>query len=629
MGKSFRSELALLNATFEWACKANIDELARQIALSKSTPLVTVGSGGSLSSCYFACNLHQATGKLAKAMTPLELLSSKSVINAASLLFLSAGGKNTDILTCFKNSIKEEPIRLIALVLSLNSPLKKLTEEYTASQVVDYKNPAGKDGFLATNSLLAFFVLLYRGYNLGPIPTDLNITQGFHNEIRGFLAKINRNFTYQVLFDYISQPVAIDIESKFSEAALGNVIYADYRNFGHGRHHWLAKRAENTCLIALITPDIKDLAEKTLKLIPPNIPILRIESKTQGLFAAIQLLVKSFYLANAVGEMQQLDPGKPGVPEFGRKLYHLKYSSVLKKDVNENLKVAIQRKLNDKSFYSLNEEEINKWSTAYTEYKKKISQTAFGGIIFDYDGTLCESKNRFTGISDEMALLLNKLLHNKILVGIATGRGKSIRADLQKVIDLKYQSNLFIGYYNGGEIGELANNDIPKIITNEHVHKALKDLNKLLSKRFPELKPEAKKFQLTIEFNRSLNVDIKNEVVEFVRTISTGNILCVESTHSIDLIVKPEVSKLNVVRYCSQLLAGTKYEEILCIGDKGRFPGNDFELLSHKLSLSVDETSSDISTCWNFSPPGLRQIDSTLFYMNNIGLHKNHFTMNL
>ena len=50
---------------------------------------------------------------------------------------------------------------------------------------------------------------------------------------------------------------ASDLESKFTEAAIGNVQTADYRHFAHGRHHWLAKRGNETGVLALITPSIK------------------------------------------------------------------------------------------------------------------------------------------------------------------------------------------------------------------------------------------------------------------------------------------------------------------------------------------------------------------------------------
>jgi hypothetical protein len=59
---------------------------------------------------------------------------------------------------------------------------------------------------------------------------------------------------------------------------------------------------------------------------------------------------------------------------------------------------------------------------------------------------------------------------------------------------------------------------------------------------------------------------------------------------------------------------------VLCIGDRGRWPGNDFALLQEPYSLSVDEVSPDPNTCWNLAPPGHRGIQVTLDYLQSLEL---------
>jgi len=61
------------------------------------------------------------------------------------------------------------------------------------------------------------------------------------------------------------------------------------------------------------------------------------------------------------------------------------------------------------------------------------------------------------------------------------------------------------------------------------------------------------------------------------------------------------VSKLNLFKKMRKEIL-PEYE-ILCIGDRGKWPGNDFELLDTNYSLSVDETSQNSSNCWNFLSP--------------------------
>ena len=54
---------------------------------------------------------------------------------------------------------------------------------------------------------------------------------------------------------------AIDLESKLTEAALMPVQVADFRNFAHGRHHWLAKRGGETAVLALVCESDAEVAD--------------------------------------------------------------------------------------------------------------------------------------------------------------------------------------------------------------------------------------------------------------------------------------------------------------------------------------------------------------------------------
>ena len=57
-----------------------------------------------------------------------------------------------------------------------------------------------------------------------------------------------------VLYDPSCRSIATDMESRFSEAALGSIKTSDMRNFAHGRHHWIAKREAASAVIILSNP---------------------------------------------------------------------------------------------------------------------------------------------------------------------------------------------------------------------------------------------------------------------------------------------------------------------------------------------------------------------------------------
>ena len=97
--------------------------------------------------------------------------------------------------------------------------------------------------------------------------------------------------------------------------------------------------------------------------------------------------------------------------------------------------------------------------------------------------------------------------------------------------------------------------------------------------------------------------------------LANGRVRPVLSTHSIDVLA-PGVTKLAVV---DRVAAGLKAEvSVLCIGDRGEWPGNDYELLRQPFSLSVDEPSPAVDAGWNLAPPGVRGATATAYYLDRM-----------
>jgi hydroxymethylpyrimidine pyrophosphatase-like HAD family hydrolase len=525
-----------------------------------------------------------------------------------------------------------EPNKIYNLCMSANSPLAKLAEKNSISYNFEFSNPAGKDGFLATNSLIGFFAVLYKTFNtLGCSLSPIIFDDNFLARLDLFINKVTPDFTFTVLYGGWGQPVAVDIESKLAEAALADVLLSDYRNFGHGRHHWFDKRAGSAAIVAIISPEEEKLAYKTLSLLPTNIPVLVIDSKACDASCSIELLIKSFYFISRLGQIQGIDPGRPGVPEFGSKLYHLNYQkfySPTNKSVTENAKIAIARKADVPSFDSLNQKDKAFWLNAYNEFISKLKSVEFGAIVFDYDGTLCSSANRYIGIDDETAKYLNSFLKQGIIIGIATGRGKSVRENLQKVIPRKYWSQVIIGYYNCGDFGLLSENNLPnKDLT--HNPTLVFIFNELKQRKFVcEIVPELKPHQIVIEIkDKSEWNKVRISIIQFIISLNQSNIQILESSHSMDIIDQTVTNKQNIIERCLKKVSGEKKAtKCLCIGDKGKWPGNDYQLLSTSFSLSVDEVSAISDSCWNLSEPGVKNISATLYYLSALKFHKKGLT---
>ena len=319
------------------------------------------------------------------------------------------------------------------------------------------------------------------------------------------------------------------------------------------------------------------------------------------------------HITLSAGRARDIDPGKPGVPPFGRRIYNLRAFN--RQPAADRQAIAIERKVQKPI------EELSRlgllgfWRRAYCTFTTGLQAATFRGVVLDYDGTM--SDNRFGGVSSDISGELVRLLHANIPIAVATGRGKSARKALREVIRPDHWDRVIVGYYNGGDIG-LLNEDKPN--PTARPGEALSEIAAALRKdrllaRLATV--ECRIPQLTIQPKRLERADDVWAVVnETVQALGKPGTLALRSSHSID-VLGPQADKREVVRRLRRL-ADAADEPMLCIGDRGRFPGNDFFLLSEPHALSVDETSSNPITCWNISPPGVRGVASCLRYLRGL-----------
>ena len=616
MGKPFNSELHQIPTTIQWAAQQDVSSLSKFLfGENKQTPLVCIGSGGSLSACHYAAMLsRQHNGVVAVAMTPLQLMySGKEIIRGSKLLFLSASGKNKDILNAIKYGVKYNEAGMMSLTLRKGNPTEELLQQYRKVQHWCEDIPTGKDGFLATNSLAATFTLLCKAAGFKFLDSS------FKCDLKPETWNLKpETWNFLVLFGALGEPVAWDIESKLTEAALGSALLSDYRNFGHGRHHWFAKNKNNSCIIALVTPVEKELADKTLACMPTDVPVIYIETELDTPQASIDLLLKVFGFVNALGKARGIDPGRPGVPSYGRLLYNLDYFKLTNRILpNEpTLDVAVRRKLGDagKEYVAL----WKHYSQACKRFVQQLNKGRYTTVAFDYDGTLSakDRESRYTnGLCDDIKDALVKLLDNGVEIRIATGRGKSVGQSLKQSIDKKYWPQIKVGYYNGACLLPLGEEEKLKEWKNQPFDSELIELSDELQRR---LSKGCIKYELT-ERNLQLSIEevtsdadaelLYNTCREIIWDKHLNGIRVWRSSHSMDIVVYREANKLRVIEDA---------DHTLCIGDYGSVEGNDYELLSTKASLSVDKVSRNAESCWNIAPTGMIGLDATLYYLSRL-----------
>jgi hypothetical protein len=629
MGKPYARELAALDSTYRQALTDDPGGVAKAIASLVHMPLLAVGSGGSLSTAHFAAFVHEAfTGRLAKATTPLEIGSPDPVVARSGVMFFSAGGTNRDILSAFDRARDAGARRVFVLCERRDSPLYRRVADAPEASCALFRIPGGKDGFLATNSLLASCIRLLRGYQLAfgarsELPTTLDALMDedgdalWRDRLVSNLRALWSRPCLVALHGPATRPGGADVESRFHEAALGSVQVTDYRNFAHGRHHWLAKRGRETAVLAFVAPDDARVAEATLSLIPSHIPVAQLRTSLNGPLAALASVVWSIFTAAAAGSVRGIDPGRPGVPAFGRRIYNLslgRRTSSRTNRVNRTTELAVMRKLGMGRAAVEGTDAARAARAAYATFRARLASAVFGGLVTDHDGTLCARSERGGKLREAVASELARLARAGMIIGIATGRGWSVRDELRRSLPKSLWRQVVVGYYSGSDIATLDDDTSP----DRSDACACQSLAALAAAvradvRFAGHCVTCRRHQVTLEPEAAAVPALWAEVNDLAVRLGLAGVSVLRSGHSVD-VLDGAASKRRVVEAVAARMVDPSLA-VLCVGDRGRWPGNDFELLALPHSLSVDEVSTDPQTCWNFAPPGVRGIEAAIIYL--------------
>lgn len=610
-------ELDALDQVYDAARSANIDEITGVVEAQFDASLIAIGSGGSFSTASFAAQLHERmTGRLSRASTPLAYL--ESPMPDAAVLCLSASGRNRDIGAAFKAAAVAECSPASALVMAAETPLHALAAKYSVANVASVRDASFRDGFLAVATLLASAVVLARAYTTVAstnieLPSclqeleDETLGEFRYKSIPTLAADVMAKPIVSILFSPLLSATATDLESRFVEAALGSLHIADFRNFGHGRHHWFARRGPETGVVALVDGSGSRLADRTLSLLPDTLEKCRIDLCGREICQMISGLIVGLYLSLAAGRAVGIDPGRPGVPLFGRKLYALGPESAKDSPAVINKHVAIRRKRGRERPSARMDNE--RWTAAYEQAVERLSQVELGGIVFDYDGTLCCDEDRFKPLSANVASALERLADLGLCIGIATGRGPSAGEAIRASLDRNLWDDIVVGYYNGSVIVRLAD-DRDSIVEGSPPQALLDRLRN--EPVFSSAEIRSNSVQITIRLSDGL---LAGEAIDHARRVISATeerAHVLASSHSIDIVLGM-ASKCDVVKTISEI---TQNRACLRIGDQGRWPGNDADLLNHPFGLSVNTVSQHLQHCWNLAPAGVRGVDAALFYMN-------------
>ncbi|MCP9491573.1 MAG: hypothetical protein MSC31_17115 [Solirubrobacteraceae bacterium MAG38_C4-C5] len=573
----YRSELAALEVTYDGAMAADVEPLRSAAHAVGGGPAVFVGSGGSMVLAVLAARLHEwVCRQPARACTSLELLDLPQLDRRGAMLF-SSSANHPDAQRALADFQRGRfgPTALVthraaADVQVLASP---------DTHIVRLPEPIQRDGFLATGSILQIATLLLRAYLDEPnLPAVLAADDG------------EAGLRDEVLV--LSAPslgcVAADIEVRLVESGLTCVQVADFRNFAHGRHTGFARRSEKTTVLVLSDAVSRPLADATAAALPASTDVRRWHRDSGWEAAVVALLARSMRLVASVGERVGVDVARPAVPDFGRRLYRLP----LRRRLPDRLAAGVTRKLlaSGSGDHAAGRAIYHEAAGAWTEV---LAEQRFSGLVLDYDGTVCWTQQRWELPGARVRDMLGELLRRGLVVGFASGRGRSLHADLQRWVPPALWPQVVVGLYNGAVRLRL-DDELPDLrelsAWSRAVVAAVADVHQAW-----RLDVEERGAQVSVAISEGMMHH--GQLIPLLRDrLDDAGIAAqvVASGHSVD-IVEPSSTKTAVADAVEQFAGGA----VLAVGDQGQLGGNDHALLARTdWTLSVDRCSADPARCW-------------------------------
>jgi hydroxymethylpyrimidine pyrophosphatase-like HAD family hydrolase len=607
----FSQKLGSLDATVAQASAVNVEAIAREIQATAGTTVVAIGSGGSVASAeLFATLRGNAQMGPTIVLTPMEYTLGAGLNNLSTWLF-SAGGNNADIGAAFEASILAEAPRINIVTNNVNSTLTSRAASSSNASVHVAPVFEPKDGFLATHSLISTASVLIRSFDSASGDSlDGDTRQEFlvaacrhamsqqnRNSCRSKFANVLSRDRLLLLHDPALKPAAVAIETSFWEAGLGAVQRTDFRNFAHGRHTGLLLDHPVAGVLAFPTEASKNIWNAILAELPTEVAVATSHYGVGGSKDLFGAFLESLVLIEARAQQTKIDPGKPSVPEFGKKIYALPtlLEAVEQNSVPIRRKLVARRKADVRANDQLEE--------AYTRFVNQLRESEIGAVVLDYDGTVVETAKRYQPPEPDVVRSIIRIIEGGLRLAFATGRGGSLGESLRPLIPEAMWSSITVGYYNGGHLTSL-DCDIAK--SPPATAPEIEEIGLWLDQQLDLFvgSPEYKLSPLQISID---STSIRNASELVTRLFHSqpslkDSILVRRSGHSVDILPRTS-SKTRVVAAMEALLQPENLST-LCIGDSGAWNGNDHELLAGPFSLSVADVCHRTDVCWNLMPRG-------------------------
>lgn len=615
----FGRKLDELEHTLDLVMAHDHSALADAIRTSLARPVIAIGSGGSaVTAAYFTRCRETLGSAISRWTTPLDFVLGTEDVSGTDIWLFSAAADNPDFRAALFAARVRGASQIHVLTRRTDAPTTLGMSEIANLTVHVIPVASEKDSFLATHSLVGSVAALLVASNLASTDNVVDLTARFQGSAQEVLAPTNRDRLFR-LFSQLHrsdvllivadpQLAAISslIETSAWEASLCPVQVTDFRNFAHGRHSWIHHRAADTLILSLFGHDSAKIWDSTRSLIPDGMRWVEIEFGNCGRLRTALGIVEGLVLIDAIGSAVGIDPGKPGIGDFGKSLYEQDSLDKLSQKLNSSLRQKRGARLERDDpncaalcIYSAEDERLDRFAKAM-----------IGGIVLDYDGTIVNTERRYDPPPPNIVAELVRLHRAGVRLSIATGRGGSAGERLREALPVIMHPKVLVGYYNGGYIRTL---DVDIRSEPPEDHAGIVETAAWLVARndlfYGSFGGEHSHVQISIQMSCLRDPSGFERALSACPPIAAGAVRPRRSGHSFD-IVPIHSSKCSVAdRVGAELPADVV---ILRVGDQGSQIGNDYEMLTHPFGISVQEVCGRDGGSWSFFGTDLTGPDALL-----------------
>lgn len=580
--------------------------IAGALSEGRGQHTLAVGSGGSAIAARFLSRCRDTLGLGPTTVeTPMDVVLGGYDLSQSDVWLFSAGADNADVMAA---AISARQRRCRKLHIVTRGPTGGGAEIVAAGGGSVHAVPVTtiRDGYLATHSMITTIGALLlasdavahdaRGHDELVSALLARLIESRTAAVRSAMAErfasLGRRDTILLLADPQFKPVSTLIDTSIWEASLCSVQSVDLRNFAHGRHGWIHHRADETVIVTLTGMETRSVWAPIASVLPPTIRVINFDLGDGGRLSNALGIVDGLTMVEAMGKAVGIDPGKPGYGQFGPAIYDDRSLEA----VASGMPARVRHK---RAAMASSDERGSAPDPLLVHAESRLERLAavtIGGLVFDYDGTLVATAERYSPPRMEIVEQLVRLDMAGIRLGIATGRGNSAGKDLRRVLPPDLHPRIVMGYYNGSHLAPLdvdIESDPP---VGDPVIAATADWLRSRKDLFIASDYKVGGLQLTI------NAELLRRPYRFRRDmaecplVQSGQVRVTGSGHSFDIIAA-RATKLRVLETIRQSIVPEK--EILCFGDSGSANGNDHALLSHPFGISVGEVCGAPNGCWS------------------------------